>query len=78
MKIAICASFSRWSFGVLLWEIVTFGSKPYSDVPTGDLYLLLNNGYRMPQPDGVDDKTYNLLSNPNLGNLYYKNCYYVD
>ena len=45
-----------WSFGVLLWEIMTFADTPYPDVSTADdLYSLLKTGYRMPQPEGVND-----------------------
>lgn len=39
-----------WSFGIVLWEIVTLGGNPYSTVPTGHLLGLLKAGYRMECP----------------------------
>ena len=37
-------------------EIMTFADTPYPDVSTADdLYSLLKTGYRMPQPEGVND-----------------------
>ncbi len=45
-----------WSFGVLMWETVTFGAKPYSDVVPEDLPALLTGGHRLPQPEGVEDE----------------------
>ena len=40
-----------WSFGVLLWEIVTWGDTPYKTVPTLEALLeLVRDGYRMGRP----------------------------
>jgi len=39
-----------WSFGVLLWEIVTCGERPYAGVATEALLDLIKGGYRMSIP----------------------------
>ncbi|KAI0225858.1 Proto-oncogene tyrosine-protein kinase receptor Ret [Lamellibrachia satsuma] len=51
-----------WSYGVLLWEIVTMGSCPYSDIALADLYTVLSNGYRMEQPRNCSDEIYDVIS----------------
>jgi len=41
-----------WSYGVLLWEIVTWGDSPYRNVRSLEALLeLIKGGYRMPRPD---------------------------
>lgn len=42
---------SRWSFGVLMWEIMTFGGIPYEEILPMDLKKLLSDGYRLPCPE---------------------------
>ncbi|XP_066256527.1 epidermal growth factor receptor isoform X2 [Euwallacea similis] len=39
-----------WAFGVTVWELLTFGEKPYDNVPARDVPELLESGERLPQP----------------------------
>ena len=40
-----------WAFGVTLWEVFTFGSRPYPDVRATELIDYLDRGERLLQPD---------------------------
>ena len=36
--------------GVTVWELMTFGSKPYDGIPASDIAGVLEKGERLPQP----------------------------
>ncbi|KAH0948767.1 hypothetical protein HN011_004634 [Eciton burchellii] len=50
-----------WSFGVLLWELVTLGASPYPGVDVHNLYNLLKAGYRMEKPTNCSQQLYKLM-----------------
>ncbi|XP_062893182.1 receptor tyrosine-protein kinase erbB-2 [Mobula hypostoma] len=39
-----------WSYGVTVWELMTFGAKPYDGIPAREIHELLEKGERLPQP----------------------------
>ncbi|XP_072373584.1 angiopoietin-1 receptor isoform X2 [Scyliorhinus torazame] len=50
-----------WSYGVLLWEIVSLGGTPYCGVTCAELYEKLPLGYRMEKPLNCVDEVYELM-----------------
>lgn len=45
-----------WSFGILLWELVTLGAVPYPGIAVQDLFKLLKEGYRMDKPKNCSNE----------------------
>uniref|UniRef100_A0A3P9HD16 receptor protein-tyrosine kinase n=1 Tax=Oryzias latipes TaxID=8090 RepID=A0A3P9HD16_ORYLA len=39
-----------WSYGVTVWELMTFGTKPYDGIPASEIAGILEKGDRLPQP----------------------------
>ncbi|PSN52168.1 hypothetical protein C0J52_06471 [Blattella germanica] len=50
-----------WSFGVLMWELVTLGASPYPGVAVHNLFHLLKAGYRMEKPENCSAQLYNVM-----------------
>ena len=42
---------SQWSFGVVLWEIVTLAKAPYQAIDSSKMEQHLQAGHRLPQPN---------------------------
>ncbi|KAI4565773.1 hypothetical protein MJT46_009148 [Ovis ammon polii x Ovis aries] len=50
-----------WSFGILLYEIVTYGKIPYPGRTNADVMTALSQGYRMPRMENCPDELYDIM-----------------
>ncbi|XP_076009243.1 megakaryocyte-associated tyrosine-protein kinase [Genypterus blacodes] len=50
-----------WSYGVLLWEIFSFGRQPYPKMSLKDVKEQVDEGYRMEAPDDCPPAVYLLM-----------------
>ncbi|CAF1659167.1 unnamed protein product [Adineta steineri] len=50
-----------WSFGVLCWEVVSFGERPFWNWSNQDVIKSIKNSYRLPPPMGCSDVLYKLM-----------------
>ncbi|XP_030607300.1 tyrosine-protein kinase Lyn [Archocentrus centrarchus] len=50
-----------WSFGVLLYEITTYGKIPYPGMSKVEVMSSVQRGYRMPQPNNCPAELYDIM-----------------
>ncbi|KAJ3586227.1 hypothetical protein NHX12_012627 [Muraenolepis orangiensis] len=50
-----------WSFGILLYELITSGAPPYPELEPQSVLPQLERSYRMEQPEGCGAPLYNLM-----------------
>ena len=50
-----------WSFGIVLYEILTYGRFPYPGMTNMEVITKIQEGYRMPRPTNCPDPVYDLM-----------------
>ncbi|XP_058117734.1 tyrosine-protein kinase Fer-like isoform X2 [Anopheles ziemanni] len=50
-----------WSYGILVWEIFSRGDTPYSGMSNSTARERIDEGYRMPTPEGAPPEMYRLM-----------------
>ena len=50
-----------WSFGVLLWEVFSYGRAPYPKMSLKEVSEAVEKGYRMEPPDGCPGSVHTLM-----------------
>jgi len=51
----MCLFEIQWSYGVLLWELLTRGEKPYADVDSEYMVQYLENNHRLEKPPAASE-----------------------
>ncbi|XP_016425447.1 megakaryocyte-associated tyrosine-protein kinase-like [Sinocyclocheilus rhinocerous] len=51
-----------WSYGVLLWEIFSYGRQPYPKIPVSEVRERVDQGYRMEPPDECPPDVYSIMT----------------
>nr|XP_023684328.1 tyrosine-protein kinase Lyn-like isoform X1 [Paramormyrops kingsleyae]XP_023684329.1 tyrosine-protein kinase Lyn-like isoform X1 [Paramormyrops kingsleyae] len=51
-----------WSFGVLLYEIITYGKMPYPGMSNAEVMTSVQRGYRMPKPENCPSELYEIMN----------------
>ncbi|XP_076813462.1 uncharacterized protein LOC143459998 isoform X9 [Clavelina lepadiformis] len=59
-ELSVAAS-DIWSFGVVMWEITSYGTTPYVDLSENELYNYLADSNRLKQPSGCSDSLFYLM-----------------
>lgn len=52
-----------WSFGIVMWEVLSFGDKPYGNMTNQEVMKSLEDGYRLPPPVDCPSILYELMKN---------------
>ncbi|ELT92759.1 hypothetical protein CAPTEDRAFT_64793, partial [Capitella teleta] len=51
-----------WSYGVVLWELLTRGALPYPDISNWEVRSYVQSGRRLQQPESCPDELYEWMS----------------
>ncbi|XP_060724140.1 ephrin type-A receptor 2a [Tachysurus vachellii] len=50
-----------WSFGIVMWEVMAFGERPYWDMSNHEVMKAIHEGFRLPAPMDCPSAIYELM-----------------
>jgi len=50
-----------WSFGIVVWEVMSYGERPYWNWSNQDVIKSIEKGYRLPAPMDCPETIYQLM-----------------
>uniref|UniRef100_A0A7N8WQS4 receptor protein-tyrosine kinase n=1 Tax=Mastacembelus armatus TaxID=205130 RepID=A0A7N8WQS4_9TELE len=50
-----------WSFGIVMWEVMAFGERPYWDMSNHEVMKAINEAFRLPAPMDCPSAVYQLM-----------------
>uniref|UniRef100_A0A9J7XZ94 receptor protein-tyrosine kinase n=1 Tax=Cyprinus carpio carpio TaxID=630221 RepID=A0A9J7XZ94_CYPCA len=50
-----------WSFGIVMWEVMSYGERPYWDMSNHEVMKSINEGFRLPAPIGCPSAVNQLM-----------------
>ncbi|XP_061830730.1 ephrin type-A receptor 6-like isoform X1 [Nerophis lumbriciformis] len=50
-----------WSYGIVMWEVTSYGERPYWEMSNQDVVLSMEEGYRLPAPMGCPVTLHQLM-----------------
>ncbi|KAM9086078.1 ephrin type-A receptor 5 isoform 9-T9 [Megaptera novaeangliae] len=50
-----------WSYGIVMWEVVSYGERPYWEMTNQDVIKAVEEGYRLPSPMDCPAALYQLM-----------------
>ncbi|XP_035294807.1 ephrin type-A receptor 10 isoform X2 [Cricetulus griseus] len=50
-----------WSFGIVMWEVMAFGERPYWDMSGQDVIKAVEDGFRLPPPRNCPSPLHRLM-----------------
>ncbi|XP_029433599.1 ephrin type-A receptor 6 [Rhinatrema bivittatum] len=50
-----------WSYGIVMWEVMSYGERPYWEMCNQDVILSIEEGYRLPAPMGCPVSLHQLM-----------------
>ncbi|XP_053559249.1 ephrin type-A receptor 5 isoform X4 [Bombina bombina] len=50
-----------WSYGIVMWEVISYGERPYWEMTNQDVIKAVEEGYRLPSPMDCPAALYQLM-----------------